>query len=122
MQTQVEGEESILRVPIAASASLPIYSPVCLTSLPRGSAIWTVRKAARHRTDAGASSGRTAWGRVDAYSAGASKGSTFVVRLPRAESRRTDDPPLASVARLAPARRILIVEDDADGREALRMQ
>ena len=61
-------------------------------------------------------------GRVDAYSEGISKGSTFVVRLPRAESRRTDEPPLAGAALLAPTRRILIVEDDADGREALRMQ
>ena len=123
VQTQVEGEESILRV---TDSGVGIAADL----LPRVFDLFTQGQRNLDRAQGGLGIGLTLvrhlvelhGGRVDAYSAGASKGSTFVVRLPRAESRRTDEPPLASVARLAPARRILIVEDDADGREALRMQ
>jgi CheY-like chemotaxis protein len=63
-------------------------------------------------------------GRVAAYSEGPSKGSIFVVGLPRAEARRTDDvsPSAAIAASRVSRKRIVIIEDDADGREALCMQ
>ena len=123
VQTQVEGEESILRVNDSGVG-------IAADLLPRVFDLFTQGQRNLDRAQGGLGIGLTLvrhlvelhGGRVDAYSAGASKGSTFVVRLPRAESRRTDESPLAGVARLTPARRILIVEDDADGREALRMQ
>jgi CheY-like chemotaxis protein len=61
-------------------------------------------------------------GSVDAYSAGTGRGSAFVVRLPR-----TDAPVLAPAntesRRLSASStyRILIVEDNADARQALRV-
>ena len=61
-------------------------------------------------------------GRVAAMSDGPSKGSTFVVRLPRAEERQGDSTVLSAAVTPSARKRILIVEDDADGREALRMQ
>ncbi len=123
MQTQVEGEESVLRV---TDSGVGIAADL----LPRVFDLFTQGQRSLDRAQGGLGIGLTLvrhlvelhGGRVDAYSAGASKGSMFVVRLPRAESRRTDEPPLAGAARLATIRRILIVEDDADGREALRMQ
>jgi signal transduction histidine kinase/ActR/RegA family two-component response regulator len=61
-------------------------------------------------------------GTVDAYSAGTGRGSAFVVRLPR-----TDAPVLAPAnterrrRSAGSAYRILIVEDNADARQALRV-
>jgi signal transduction histidine kinase len=62
-------------------------------------------------------------GRIDAASDGPAKGSTFTVRLPRADPRGTG----ACSRREAVTdgfrtRRILIIEDDEDCRDALRMQ
>ena len=44
IQTQVEGEESVLRVTDSGVGIAAICSRVCLTSLRRASAIWTERK------------------------------------------------------------------------------
>lgn len=122
VQTQVEGEESVLRVTDSGIGIAPDL-------LPRVFDLFTQGERSLDRAKGGLGIGLTLvrhlaelhGGRVDAYSDGASKGSTFVVRLPRAESRRTDEPSLPGVAPTTPIRRILIVEDDVDGREALRM-
>ncbi len=122
VQTQIEGEESILRV---TDSGIGIAADL----LPRVFDLFTQGQRSLDRAQGGLGIGLTLvrhlvelhGGRVDAYSAGASKGSMFVVRLPRAESRRTDEPSLPGVAGVTRIRRILIVEDDADGREALRM-
>ena len=122
LQTQIEGEESILRV---TDSGIGIAADL----LPRVFDLFTQGQRSLDRAQGGLGIGLTLvrhlvelhGGRIDAYSAGASKGSSFVVRLPRAESRRTDEPMPTRVANVAPIRRILIVEDDADGREALRM-
>jgi signal transduction histidine kinase len=60
-------------------------------------------------------------GRVDAYSEGIAMGSTFVVRLPRTEPGETAAPTVAKSPSTALPLRIVIVEDDPDGREALRL-
>jgi signal transduction histidine kinase/CheY-like chemotaxis protein len=58
-------------------------------------------------------------GRVEAHSAGPGRGSEFTVSLPRIEPARVDardEPDHAKPTR----RRILVIEDNADAREALR--
>ena len=63
-------------------------------------------------------------GAVTAHSDGPGTGSTFVVRLPRAAAPAATDAPHdsgAAAASRARAYRILIVEDNADARESLRI-
>ena len=58
-------------------------------------------------------------GRVDAASEGADRGATFTVRLPAIEPARTSDP--GDAPKPGVARTVLIVEDNVDERETLRM-
>jgi PAS domain S-box-containing protein len=58
-------------------------------------------------------------GTVDVTSAGAGMGSTFVVRLPAGTAPTPAPVPAASAA--ASARRVLVIEDNDDAREALRL-
>jgi signal transduction histidine kinase/CheY-like chemotaxis protein len=60
-------------------------------------------------------------GSVAAASAGAQRGAEFTVRLPRIPDPATTAPPLAAAGRSPRARDILIVEDNADFREGLRL-
>jgi PAS domain S-box-containing protein len=57
-------------------------------------------------------------GRVDGHSEGLGKGAEFVVRLPLAKGDEATVTPPAASPRVSP-RRILIIEDHQDGREAL---
>jgi PAS domain S-box-containing protein len=60
-------------------------------------------------------------GRVAAESEGAGRGSQFVVALPLAPDAAGSDDAAAATARPAtPSRRVLIIEDNADARDALR--
>ena len=123
VQTLLEGDEAVMRITDSGIGIAPDL-------LPRVFDLFTQEQRSLDRAQGGIGVGLTLvrrlvelhGGRVDAYSEGVSKGSTFSVRLPRAESRRTEEPSLSPVVRPTPAMRILIVEDDADGREALRMQ
>ena len=60
-------------------------------------------------------------GRIAVDSAGAGKGTTFTIELPLQLSRRSPELPIAAPQFASPlaGKRIVIVEDDADGREAL---
>ena len=62
-------------------------------------------------------------GSVDAESAGADTGSTFTVRLPLAKSKRKDRAVIAGAERPAGSGvlRVLVVDDNVDGAEALAM-
>ncbi len=123
VQTLLDGDEAVMRITDSGIGIAPDL-------LPRVFDLFTQEQRSLDRAQGGIGVGLTLvrrlvelhGGRVDAYSEGVSKGSTFSVRLPRAESRRTEEPSLSPVVRPTPAMRILIVEDDADGREALRMQ
>jgi len=63
-------------------------------------------------------------GRILATSSGPSRGSTFTVHLPRIDAEEAATPVNddVSTSAVAPPRRILIVEDNDDAREALRLQ
>ncbi|MGH7263973.1 MAG: ATP-binding protein, partial [Candidatus Rokuibacteriota bacterium] len=59
-------------------------------------------------------------GRVDAESPGAGRGSVFTVRLPRLR-QHAQALPIGSEPRPTPPRRVVVVEDNPDVRDALRM-
>jgi len=60
-------------------------------------------------------------GRVEAASAGPGKGSVFTVRIPAlGDAARTPAPPVEPLVQL-PRTRILVVEDNADNREMMRI-
>lgn len=123
VQTLQEGDQAVLRVTDSGIGIAPDL-------LPRVFDLFTQEQRSLDRAQGGIGVGLTLvrrlvelhGGRVDAHSPGISKGSTFVVRLPRADARQTDEPSLITKVDPKPAMRIVIVEDDADGREALRMQ
>ena len=60
-------------------------------------------------------------GTVSASSAGPNRGSKFVVRLPRIAEAAVASPPLAVELPTSRVRHILIIEDNADFREGLRL-
>jgi two-component system, sensor histidine kinase len=60
-------------------------------------------------------------GRVSASSAGPNRGSEFVVRLPRISDPVVDAQPIDAEFRSSRARHILIIEDNRDFREGLRL-
>ena len=122
IQTLVEAEDAILRVQDTGMGIAPDL-------LPRVFDLFTQGQRSLDRAQGGLGIGLTLvrrlvelhGGRISATSDGPSKGSTFVVRLPRAEARLADVVPLSAEIVSTP-KRILIVEDDPDVRQALRMQ
>ena len=59
-------------------------------------------------------------GTVEAHSAGADRGSEFIVRLPAADARSASAAPEAARATTAP-RRVLVIDDNNDAANALRL-
>jgi PAS domain S-box-containing protein len=60
-------------------------------------------------------------GSVRAWSAGHGKGSEFVIRLPLSEQEKVMDAKGAAAVAVRPAVRVLIIEDNRDAAESLRM-
>ena len=60
-------------------------------------------------------------GNVEAYSEGTGRGSTFVVRLPLATAPAATMHPAGTEVPIARAHSILVIEDNADARESLRI-
>ena len=123
IRTFIEDEEAILHVQDTGIGIAPDL-------LPRVFDLFTQGHRSLDRAQGGLGVGLTLvrrlvelhGGRNTAASDGPSMGSTFVVRLPRAEARRADAAAFSATAIASPPKRIVIVEDDADGRAALRMQ
>ena len=124
VRTFAEGDEAVLHVQDSGMGIAPDL-------LPRVFELFTQGQRSLDRAQGGLGIGLTLvrrlvelhGGRVAAYSEGPSRGSTFVVCLPRAEARRNDGvAPNDTATRTFSRKRIVIIEDDTDGREALRMQ
>jgi CheY-like chemotaxis protein/nitrogen-specific signal transduction histidine kinase len=60
-------------------------------------------------------------GAITAHSAGLGKGSEFVVRIPLARDQRAHATPSEGTASVIPRKRILVVDDNRDSAESLRM-
>jgi hypothetical protein len=59
------------------------------------------------------------WGTVRAESGGTGMGSEFIVRLPLAVAAAAQDSPQPAVARSAPRRRVLVVDENVDAAESV---
>lgn len=126
VRTYAEGEEAVLRVSDSGIGISPGLLPKVFDLFAQG-------EQGLARVQGGLGIGLTLvrrltelhGGRVEAWSAGAGRGSTFTIRLPRAAAAQTAAeerlPAPAASNSHHPARRVLIIEDNDDAREALRM-
>lgn len=120
LELAAEGEEAVVRV---RDNGVGIRSDM----LEREFDLFVQADESLHRTSSGLGVGLTLvraiaemhGGRARAYSAGPGLGSEFVVRLPlaRAAATTAEDPPEAAPA--GPPLRIVVIEDNADGRRML---
>jgi CheY-like chemotaxis protein len=121
VRTRAEGGSAVLRVEDTGSGIVPEL-------LPRVFDLFTQSAQGPDRAHGGLGVGLTLVrrlvhlhaGEVEAQSEGAGRGSTFIVRLPRAPERAAHDPRVHA-PRAARYYRILLVEDSADARETLRL-
>jgi signal transduction histidine kinase/CheY-like chemotaxis protein len=123
LQTLAEGRDAVLRVQDSG-----VGIPHDL--LPRIFDVFTQGPRSLDRAQGGLGVGLTLayrlvqahGGSLDAFSEGPALGSLFTVRLPRVDAPPAAAAPAADPSHRAARRRILIIEDDPDGRAALRMQ
>jgi signal transduction histidine kinase len=121
LTTAVDGDEAVLHV---SDTGIGIASDL----LPRVFDLFVQGQQTSHRPTGGLGVGLTLvkrlvemhGGRIAATSPGAGRGSTFEVRLPRLKGTMRATPAAPPPVR-AGAGSILIVEDDADSREMLRV-
>lgn len=123
IQTAAEGRDAVLRVHDSG-----IGIPHDL--LPRIFEVFTQGPRSLDRAQGGLGVGlalayrlvQAHGGSIDVISEGPSRGSLFTVRLPRVDARAVTAAKAGDAPQRATPRRILIIEDDPDGRAALRMQ
>lgn len=116
-----DGGDALLRVEDTGAG-------IAADLLPRIFDLFVQGQTGLHRRGAGLGIGLTLVkrlvdlhdGRIDVTSAGPGQGSVFTVRFPQIAPVRRVPAPEAATPRLGLRRRILVVEDDEDGREMLR--
>jgi signal transduction histidine kinase/CheY-like chemotaxis protein len=122
LRTFAEGREAVLRVEDSGAGIAPDV-------LPRVFDLFQQGVQGRDRSRGGLGVGLTIvrrivemhGGTVDARSDGEGRGSVFTVRLPSTPEPAAVAAPKSVAARAIAAQRILLIEDNADARETLRM-
>jgi signal transduction histidine kinase/ActR/RegA family two-component response regulator len=121
VRTSVEGDDAVLSVEDSGAGIAPDLLPRVFDLFQQGP---QGRDRARGGLGVGLALVRRIvemhGGTVEAHSDGEGRGSVFTVRLLSTSTPNVAVPQVATV-RAAPARRILLIEDNADARESLRM-
>jgi CheY-like chemotaxis protein/anti-sigma regulatory factor (Ser/Thr protein kinase) len=122
VRTFAEGDEAVLSVEDSGAGIAPDVLPRVFDLFQQGA-------QGRDRAHGGLGVGLTIvrrivemhGGSVQARSEGVGRGSVFTVRLPSTTVPGAVATPRAAAVRAAAAQRILLIEDNADARESLRM-
>ena len=120
VEVRRENDEALLRVTDSGAGITPEFLPLVFDLFAQGE---------KHRPAGGLGVGLTLvrrlvelhGGRVEAASPGRGRGSVFTVRLPALVGQPTTRVQTLEAPRVSSKKRILIVEDDSDNREMMRI-